>query len=179
NTVTNYEINEKIEKHKYAPGDVEQLSVSVILNNEENEETVNNIRNAVQAAIGYQEDRNDQVSVTSMQFNDSLEEEATQAQLAAQAENRRRMYIYGGLIAFILLALIATFFILRKGTEEETYETGQTVDMMVGEEATSSSEEELSEEEKERRKMKEDIEELVNDRPGEIAQLLKSWLEQD
>ena len=178
-TVTNYEINEKIETHKYAPGDVEQLSVSVILNDEEDEETVNNIRNAVQAAIGYQEDRNDQVSVTSMQFNDSLEEEANQAQLAAQAENRRRMYIYGGLIAFILLALIATFFILRRGSEEEEYETGQTVDMMVEEEETPSQEKELSEEEKERRRMKEEIEELVNDRPDEIAQLLKSWLEQE
>ncbi|MGM0437990.1 MAG: flagellar basal-body MS-ring/collar protein FliF [Bacillota bacterium] len=179
NTVTNYEINEKIETHKYAPGDVEQLSVSVILNNEQDDETVTNIRNAVQAAIGYQEERDDQVNVTSMQFDDSLEEEASQAQLSAQTENRRQMYIYGGLIAFILLALIATFFILRRSTEEE-YETGQRVDMMVGEEEeTPSPEEELSEEEKERRKMKEDIEELVNDRPDEIAQLLKSWLEQE
>ena len=177
-TVTNYEINEKIETHKYAPGDVEQLSVSVILNNEQDEETVENIRSAVQAAIGYQEERDDQVSVTSMQFDESLEEEASQAQMAAQAENRRQMYIYGGLIAFILLALIATFFILRRSTEEE-YETGQQVDMMVGEEEPPSPEEELSEEEKERRRMKEEIEELVNDRPGEIAQLLKSWLEQE
>ena len=180
NTVTNYEINEKIETHKYAPGDVEQLSVSVILNNEQDEETVTNIRNAVQAAIGYQEERNDQVNVTSMQFNDNLEEEASQAQLAAQAENRRQMYIYGGLIAFILLALIATFFILRRSQRDEEYETGQSVDMMVGEgEEVKPPEEELSEEEKERRRMKEEIEELVNDRPGEIAQLLKSWLEQE
>ncbi len=181
-TVTNYEINEKIEKHVYAPGDVEQLSVSVMLNGAQDDETVENIRNAVQAAIGYQEERNDTVNVSSVQFDDSLEQEVAQAQSAAAAENRRQMFIYAGLIIFILLTLVILFFVLRKNNEDE-YEPGETVDMMVEDEIQKSKSEsaanKLTEEEKERITMKEDIEEIVNDRPEEVAQLLKSWLEED
>ncbi|MGM0411011.1 MAG: flagellar basal-body MS-ring/collar protein FliF [Bacillota bacterium] len=180
-TVTNYEINEKIDKQVYAPGDVEQLSVSVMLNGEQDDETVESIEDAVRAAIGYQEERNDTVNVSNVQFDDSLEEEVAQAEEAAAAENRRQMYIYAGLIIFILLTLVILFFVLRRNEEE--YEPGETVDMMVEDEMqkakSESSATELSEEEKERIAMKEDIEEIVNNRPEEVAQLLKSWLEED
>ena len=180
--ITNYEINEKIEKQVYAPGDVEQISVSVILNGEHDEESMANIQNAVQGAIGYQEDRNDIVNVSSMQFDDSLETEVAQAQSAATAESTRKMYIYGALIAFILLMLTTLFFVLNRSSEDE-YEAGEAIDMMVSDEMKNAEGEtaaaELSEEEKERKKMKEDIEQLVNDKPEEVAQLLKGWLQDE
>lgn len=182
-SITNYEINEKIEKQVYAPGDVESLSVSVILNTGQDDETVAKIRNAVQAAIGYRAERDDRVSITSMQFDESLEKEVIAAQTSAAAAQTKQMYIYAGLIILVLIILITIFFVLRNPDQEEEYEPGQSVDMIVDQTVEEAQEEmaaaELSEEEKERRKMKEDIEDLVNDRPQEIAQLLKGWLQDE
>ena len=179
--ITNYEINEKIEKQEYAPGQVDQLSVSVMLNSTDDEEMVEKIQNSVQAAIGYNPERNDNVSVTSLNFDRSLEEEVAQAQSDQMAAQTRRMYIYAGLIALILVLLITAFIVLRRSTAEESYQTGSEVDFTVGEEMEQAEKQaapttELSEEEKQRRQMKEELEGLVNDKPEEVAQVLKSWL---
>ena len=97
------------------------------------------------------------------------------------AAQTRRMYIYAGLIALILVLLITAFIVLRRSTAEESYQTGSEVDFTVGEEMEQAEKQaapttELSEEEKQRRQMKEELEGLVNDKPEEVAQVLKSWL---
>lgn len=176
-TVTNYEINERLERQVYAPGEVENLSVAVMLDNDMDEETTQQIQESIEAAIGYDEERDDSVSVTSLEFDDSMAEEAREAQAAQAAAERREMYIYGGLIALILILLLTSLIILRRSQAEKEITPGQAMDMMVGEESEEElAATELSEEEKKRKEMKEDIEELINDRPEEVAQILKSWL---
>ena len=110
--ITNYEINEKIQKQVYSPGKVENLSVSVMLNSTDDEEMVNKIKDSVQAAIGYDSERNDKVTVTSLNFDKSLEQEVAKAQSAQAAAKTKRMYIYSGLIALILILLFTAFIVL-------------------------------------------------------------------
>jgi flagellar M-ring protein FliF len=181
--ITNYEINEKIKKQVYSPGKVERLSVSIILNNTDDEEATQKIKDSVQAAIGYNKDRNDKVTVTSLNFDDSLENEVTEAQSIQAAAQARQTYIYAGLIALILILLFSAFFFLRRSSSQGVYDTGGQVDLTVGEEMGRAEKQiaatKLSEEEKERRQMKSELEELINDRPEEVAQVLKSWLMED
>lgn len=174
--VTNYEINEKLERQVYSPGEVEKLSVSVIVDESVDEENMENIRNSVAAAIGYEEDR-DLIEVTSVPFDRSLEEEAEQAAAAASARETRKNYIYGGLIALISLLLFISIIFFRRNREEE-YTPGQRMDVEVGDEASAeiSATEELTEEEKMRKEMREKLEEMVYEEPEGVAEILKSWL---
>jgi len=108
-----------------------------------------------------------------------------EAMKASEAADKRKMYIYAGLIAFILILLLIIFIVVRRSTISETvdYPNGQRVDMIVGDEETEKeiaiSSEELSPEEKKRRKMKDELKELVGDQPKEIADILKGWLTEE
>jgi flagellar basal-body M-ring protein/flagellar hook-basal body protein fliF len=46
-TITNYEINEKIEKHVYSPGKVESISVAVIVNNSFSDDILEKIEDSI------------------------------------------------------------------------------------------------------------------------------------
>ncbi len=183
--ITNYEINEKIERHKYAPGSIEKISVAVMINREMNEEELQKIEESIKAAIAYNPERNDIVNVHNLNFDTSLEKEMAEAMKASDAADKRKMYIYAGLIAFILILLLIIFIVVRRSTISETvdYPNGQRVDMIVGDEETEKeiaiSSEELSPEEKKRRKMKDELKELVGDQPKEIADILKGWLTEE
>ena len=93
-TVTNYEINERIERHVYAPGQVEQLSVSVLIDDQLTLQQVDSIEESVQAAIGFNPERDDTVTVSQIAFDDSLEQEIARMRAAQEAEEARRMYLY-------------------------------------------------------------------------------------
>jgi len=181
--ITNYEINEKIERHVYAPGDVERLAVAVVVNKVMEPEEVETLENVIRAAVNYDNQRGDNITVTGLQFDDSLEQEITAAAAMAESQEKRRLYIYSGLIAFIFIILLIMFIILRKSMApaEEEVIPGRAVDYLVGEEEDEEEDEidistSLSEEEKRRQKLRKTIADIITDRPEEVAQLLKSWL---
>ncbi len=179
NTVTNYEINEKIERHQYSPGQVERLSVAVLINGDVEQDIVDTIKESVETAIGYSQQRGDRVTVASLAFDQGLENEIARAQAEVNASNQRRTYIYGGLIILLVIILFVTLLILRRSGEPQQAPAGGNVDYRVGEEEELPEEEfknGLTEEEKRRQKMKTELESLVTERPKEVAQLLKGWL---
>ena len=63
-----YELDEIRETITYAPGAIERLSVSVIVNQPEVSFDAEKVREAVQAAVGYDAERDDIVSVQTMTF---------------------------------------------------------------------------------------------------------------
>src|SRR5690554_2687352 len=100
-SITNYEINEKIERHVYAPGDVERLAVAVVVNKVMEPEEVESLENVIRAAVNYDNERGDNITVTGLQFDDSLEQEIMAASAMAYSQEKRRLYIYSGLIICI------------------------------------------------------------------------------
>ncbi len=180
--ITNYEINEKIERHVYSPGDVQNISVAVMISQEMSEENLAKLQNSIEAAIGYNAERQDQVTVTNLAFDQSVEEEIAAAQQAAQSAEFRKSLIYGGLIAIILILMLTGFFMLRRnlnGTPNTGEEIDVTVDDMADIEAELAASSELSTDEKKRRRLKEEIEDIVFDQPEDVAELLKGWLLND
>ena len=174
---TNYEINRRIEREVYAPGELERLSVSVIVNNTVSDEVQEQLEDSIQAAVGYNSERGDQVTVSTMEFDRTVEEEIEAAMAASEDAQMRRNYLYAGLILFILILLIAGIVIMKKSVADTAEETGEEIDMVVDDETGKIySGPDLSEEEKKRLELKEKLQEQIAEQPEEVAQLIKSWL---
>lgn len=183
-SVTNYEVNEIVEKEVFAPGTIEKLSVSVMVNDEMAEEDLMILENAIQASVDFDEERGDIVNVSSLEFDSSLEEEMAQAREQEAEAERQRQFLYAGLIAGIIILTLIIIFILSRRTkkEEDMALQGSQVDMTVGDSEEDDIElpaHELSDEQKKIRKMKSELDEMVDEQPEEIAELLKSWLLDD
>ncbi|RAK08893.1 flagellar M-ring protein FliF [Halanaerobium saccharolyticum] len=174
NTVTNYEINERIEQHVYAPGEVERLSVSVMIDQNTEEETIDQIRNAVGAAIGYNEDRGDVLNISSIAFDDSLETAAQEAMQAQQAAERRQMYIYGGLILLVLILTSALIIYLYR--KKPAADRGSSVNVAVEEDEEEMDLFEPDADQKKRAKLKNELENVIHSDPENAAKLIRSWL---
>ncbi len=177
----NYEINKQVEEFEKAPGTLERLSVSVMVNSngELSQERQESIRQAVSAAVGYQPDRGDEISVVGMTFNDDLQQEADQALAAEQAKEQQLLWLIAAAIAGLILLLAVLFFRSRAGEEEEELEAGQEIDYVVEEaEEEFAVGEELSEEKKERQQLIRQLQDLATDQPEELAELIKSWMEE-
>lgn len=185
NTVTNYEINEQIERRVYAGGEIERMTVSVMVDGDREPALLNKIEESVQAAIGYDPQRGDQVSVSSLNFDNSLEQEIAQAKEAEASAERNRMYIYGGLILLIIIILSVIIFFIRRamGSSQalQTVRRGQMVDYQAGEgdKIKDFSKPSLSDEEKQKKQLTEELEDIVADQPEDVAKLLKNWLMED
>ncbi len=183
NTISNYEINEKIEQHLYAPGNVERLAVAVVINRTMVQEELDKIEQVVRTAINYNGDRGDNVTVTGLLFDDTLDKEMAAAMASAEMASRRTTYVHAGLIGFIFIILLIMFMIFRKNTEPvgEDVVTGKAVDYLIKdemeEEAAATGP--LTEQDIRRRKLREKVAETVAEKPEEVAQLLKSWLVDD
>lgn len=172
--ITNYEINERIEKQVYAPGSVRRLSVSVMVAQDTEEEVVNQIRDAVGAAIGFDAARGDVLNVTAVNFDRSLEE-AAQAAMQAQADAaRRRMYIYAGLIILVLLLTSALIIYLYRKKPAPAAE--ENIDFTVEEDQEELELFEPNQEQKMQAQVKTELENMIHSDPENAAKLIRSWL---
>ncbi|MEC9488395.1 MAG: flagellar basal-body MS-ring/collar protein FliF [Halanaerobium sp.] len=187
--ITNYEINKKIENHIYAPGEIEKLSVAVVVNKELNEDQQNQIFDMVSAAVGYDPDRGDSLSISQMSFDTSLEREMVSAQQELQAADFRRNLLYIGLG---IAGLILLYFIARRFTagfagipaeQGSAGARGQVFDMMADEsaeeQAAALDDLKPSAADKLRQELKTEIKEIITEKPDEVANLLKAWLLDD
>jgi flagellar M-ring protein FliF len=174
NTITNYEINERIEKHIYAPGEVNRLSVSVMVDQETDEDTVDQIRNAVAAAIGYNEDRGDTLNITSIAFDDSLARAADEAMQSKADAERRQMYIYGGLILLVLILTSALIIYLYR--KKPAPDRSGSVDISVEEDEEELDLFEPDADQRKSAKVKKELENMIHSDPENAAKLIRSWL---
>ncbi|NLO89029.1 MAG: flagellar M-ring protein FliF [Clostridia bacterium] len=184
----NYEIDETQETVVYAPGQVQNISTSVAVDGELDAEEIALIEEIVQAAVGYQPERGDQISVVSRTFDRSHIEEAEREMEAAREEQERRerlkRYILIGIAALVvLISGIAAFIIYRRRAREEFEEL---YPMPVSEAAAVEEEEEKepevripTEEELQHKRRYESAKEIASKAPDEAAKLIRAWLSED
>jgi len=172
NTI-NYQVSTLQETVENAPGSVRRLSASVVVNEADVPVDVQKIRDVVGSAIGYDQNRGDQINVTSMAFDDSyqkkIEAEMAQYDAAAKAKEKERLYIYGlsGLAVLVVLAAI----ILWRRRSAQRDEDEELVEELIPVKAI-----ELDQEEKAKDDKKEQIRALSKEKPDEIAEILKVWI---
>ncbi|MEJ6950212.1 flagellar basal-body MS-ring/collar protein FliF [Natronospora cellulosivora (SeqCode)] len=182
-TITNYEINERIERRVYAPGELERISVAVVLNQDDPNLDLTGIEEIVRAAIGYEQSRGDLVTVSNLVFDRSLEEEIARAEAASLEAERSSMYLYSALIALTLIVLLILFIFIKRSVDPVSEEVipGKAIDFTVDEdlEKEVAASNGLTEEEKARIQLRENIAKTVGEKPEDVAQLLKTWLTED
>ncbi len=174
--ITNYELDKQEEYRLVAPGQIKQLSVSVVVDGQLDLQQQGEIEGLVAAAAGIRPERGDNLTVTSMSFNTSWARELKKEMAAAQ---RRHQLVTYGIIAGALLGgfiLVGLVLRRRRPQTEVDYLAGSR---MTVEEALATQEPELTEEEKERIRILEQIQKLVRQSPKDIAQLLKTWLTEE
>lgn len=133
------------------------------------EEKMAKIERLAKAAIGFNEQRGDQIAVTNLQF-DRSEEIARRRQKAQQTEYQRKLsYFIAAAIGLTLFVGAIIFWWIRRGQpEEEAEETRPEIpsrDLMA----------EVSIEEQQREETRERIQEAAKDNPETVAQILRTW----
>jgi flagellar M-ring protein FliF len=108
---TNYEVSRSVARVISAAGQVEQLSVSVLVDNITDTVTLEAIHQATIAAVGIDETRGDLLTVKSIPFNRSFYTEQEGAMEAAQRWEFYLKLAQWGAVAVVLMAL---FFVVRR-----------------------------------------------------------------
>jgi len=174
----NYQVSSKQETLVAAPGRVRRLSAAVVVkDNAESPVDVQKIKDAVAAAIGYDQSRGDQISVSSMAFDDSLqkklEAEAAQEKIAKET---RRLYIYAAIAGVLLLALLAllVMYLLKRRRARRLIEEEEEIEVEKAFIPVGALEQEPEQELRDDKQ--EQIRKLASEKPGDIAEILKLWL---
>lgn len=173
---TNYEVDKQEEYRVVAPGQIKQLSVSVVVDGQLDMQQQQEIEELVTAAAGIRPERGDNLTVTSMPFNTGWARQLEKEMAAAR--QRQQLVTYGITAGVLLGAMVLLRWVLRRRRREAG------IDYLVGprmtiEEALAAQEPELTEEERERARIFEQIHRLVRQNPKEAAQLLKTWLTEE
>lgn len=107
----NYEVSQVQSKEVTTPGQIDRVTVSVMVDNITDAQQLDSIKAAVAAAAGVNETRGDQVVVSSMAFDRSY---YNQQDAAAASQEQTDTYIrYGSIGAGILGLIILIAFFLR------------------------------------------------------------------
>lgn len=173
NTI-NYQVNTIQENAVNAPGSVQRLSASVVVNEAETPVDVQKIRDVVGAAIGYDPGRGDQINVTSMAFDNSYQKkiEDEMAQADAAAKGKERLYTYALAGGVLLLVLLAALLLWRRRSAQRIIDENEA----VVEEFVPVKAMELDQEQESKSDKQKQIRDLSKERPDEIAEIIKVWI---
>jgi flagellar M-ring protein FliF len=190
----NYEISKSETKTVKAPGSVNRLTASVIVDGTIDSTLQNQIQNIVSGAIGIDTTRGDTVAIAGMKFDTSSADAAKQAindmkQADAQA-NKMKLYKEIGIGGGALLLFIMLFAFLRKkkksALEEEQLDaivSPKSIDVLVGDNLGPAVEFKPidfdSQGVTERSHIEKEIKRYASEKPDQVADIIKSWLAED
>ena len=185
----NYEINEEKKKVIASPGSIRRLNVAVLVNDDVNATQQDSILRSVSSAAGINADRGDTVSVEPLPFSTEARDRLAAEQQAEKDRQDRIFYAEVG-IPLLIIALIVGALLMRRRKKQQEKEAAEEAARLeqeeqerMAEEARAAAiengevdEEELSEEEQRRLTEKQQLMELIDQKPAEVAMLIKTWL---
>lgn len=167
NRVINYELNEINKDIKKAPGEVESITVAVLINKDAlidedlTTEKEKEIADLIHAATGLE---TKQVEVKAEKFRTSEETDI--------AKDKKGMNWLALVLALIAGSSIAGYVVYRRKKERELEDQETKLDDL----GSIETEVQDLEFETEESKMKDQIEKFVDKKPDAVAQLLRTWL---
>ena len=187
-TVANFEIGRTVTRSVRAPGMIEQLSVSLLLDDSVTPEQGAMLRDAVAAAVGIDASRGDVVAFGTLPFNRSAVAEA-EAAFAAEASQQQLMgYARMGLPVVVLL--IAFFFfrlLMGSVNKRAAYAVAVTDGALAAALPAASAGAELPAggrlqalmpppSEETRSQVETEVSRLAQERPDSVAEVVQAWL---
>ncbi len=171
---TNYEMNRTETWTTTLPGQVTNLAVSVWINGDLNPNQLASIEESVIRATGLNLNRGDSVYVASVPFEVSP---FIGDVPSLQITNGVPLYWFIGFGVFLLLVIL--LLVIRKKTPSiEEVPVAASLDITVGDD-DDIPERDLSPEDRERLGMRKQIQKLAEEKPEEVALLMKTWLVDD
>lgn len=173
--IINYELNEINKQIEKAPGNIESITVAILINEdaitdgELSAEEKKEIVKLIYAATGLD---TKQVQVNTAKFNKSLLDNTDYA--TSETNNKNNNLILLLSIAFIALAgLIGAIYYRRRN---EKYDINEVLEQK----STQFEQiEEIDLENKGKSEIKSQIEKFIDKKPEAVAQLLRTWLNED
>ena len=183
--LTNYEIDKTVERILGSVGTIQRLSVAVLVNGEyrtdANGETVYAERSAeelatleavVKDAVGYDAERGDSLEIATLRFAEPPGQELAGSPLPWWLLFPSMGSLMRSLVILLAIALVAwglrqSSRILVQAVEADRRRRERVVAM----EQTQADETDIRKE-----VIREQMNSLANDRPNEVAQVLRSWL---
>ncbi|MBS4032698.1 MAG: flagellar M-ring protein FliF [Clostridiales bacterium] len=172
----NYEINETTERQIRAPGHLLRLHAAVVVNDKGGNLTnaqLQQIRETVVSAVGFQQERGDSISVQGMNFDTSHVEEARQAfDEARQQEMIRQYATAGALLLASMIVLFALLRMVRKRREADLDAQLAGLPVAANIQSKPLAEQELTEDQQ----MHQRVRQMAEKEPESVAYLLRAWL---
>lgn len=174
--IINFELNEINKQIRKAPGQVESITVAIILNkdslpeDELNDELRKEISNLIYAATGLD---TKQVEVSAMKFNDGISaQEGLERDVKDSTMSWLKYLIFG--LAIAGGSAIITIVVFKRRKNEEI-----DINEMIEQRANEMAIIEDIDFDSEKSKVKEQINNFVDKKPDAVAQLLRTWLNED
>lgn len=186
---TNYEVGKTESKTISAPGEVKRITASVVVDGNLDAASTQKIKNIVAGAIGYKQDRGDEISVESLPFDPELKnlakKELEDMQKQAEAAKKMQLYKTIAMAAGGLLAIIIIIIALRKKSKpkEQPLEEAVGLDIVIGDEIAAKDKIQYApidfEVNDEKSHIEKEIKQYATNKPEQVAEIIKSWLIED
>lgn len=202
----NYELSKSENTTIKAPGDINKISASVVINGNIDDATKTKITNLISSAIGYDATRGDSISVEGLPFDTSsqtaLKKVIDEMNATAKTDAQNKLYteIGIGVGAIVLAAVILILVKKRKKNNDDIFmdmDNTSKLDKVLGDELVMDDEEQTeamaSEETKDKLIFKpiefekdtedahveREVKKYAIDKPDQVADIIKSWLADD
>ena len=187
----NYEINEEKSKVVAAPGSIRRLNVAVLVNDDVNATQQDSIMRTVSSAAGINTSRGDTISVEPLPFSTELRDRRAAEEQAEKDREDRIFYMQVAAVLLVLALIAGAIFMRRRRIQqrlaaiaeqerrEEEERQRQAAERAALLEAGELEKEQLTEEEKRQLTEKQTLQQLIDQKPADMAMLIKSWLAED
>lgn len=187
----NYEINEEKSKVVAAPGSIRRLNVAVLVNDDVNATQQDSIMRTVSSAAGINQDRGDTISVEPLPFSTELRDRRAAEEQAAKDREDRIFYMQIAAVLLVLALIVGAIMMRRRKKQQELAALEEQRRLEEEEKARLAAEraervdagevdeEELTEEEQRQLTEKQTLQQLIDQKPAEVAMLIKTWLSED
>ena len=172
-SITNYEINKIVEEINDKYGKISRISISVTVDTGWGPQELNNIKNSIATAIGFNETRGDQVQVVEFPFDTSVKQ-AEESRIRAEKRNE----LMARIIRYSLLSFAGIIFLLILRS------IFKSLDLLLPKPKPKPAidieaeaiEEEITAEAQRRGQMLEQVSRFAREKPDNVAALLTTWL---
>ena len=187
----NYEVNEEKSKVVAAPGSIRRLNVAVLVNDDVNATQQESIMRTVSSAAGINQDRGDTISVEPLPFSTELRDRRAAEEQAAKDREDRIFYMQIAAVLLVLALIVGAIMMRRRKKQQELAALEEQRRLEEEEKARLAAEraervdagevdeEELTEEEQRQLTEKQTLQQLIDQKPAEVAMLIKTWLSED
>lgn len=177
-TTTNYQVDTTEQTLVKSPGTIRRLSVSVTVDGEYTPNNLDSLQQTLASAVGYNAARGDQITVSSMAFNEEANPNFNETAETPTLTDQRYL-ISAGIALAVLILLLVLFLLLRRRARRrrELLELQEAEEQARQEAAIAEEQQEFIIEEP-KPGYRTQIKEIAKDRPDDVAEILKVWLKE-